>query len=69
MVTPAAPDFRTIPATIPNQIGHLDLPASGGQTFAKLDPATGREVCRVARSTKADIDLAAKRYKLIGEKS
>ena len=58
MVTTAAPDLRTIPATIPNQIGHRDLPASGGQTFAKLDPATGREVCQVARSTKADIDQA-----------
>jgi aldehyde dehydrogenase (NAD+) len=50
--------LKTIPALIPNQIGGGDVGANGGATFAKLDPATGREICQVARSARADIDRA-----------
>ena len=49
-----------IPSTVPNQIGHQDARAADGRTFAKVDPATGRTICQVARSTAADVDLAVK---------
>ncbi len=48
----------TPPAVIPNQINGDDRPACAGRTFAKFDPATGRELCQVARSTSHDIDAA-----------
>ena len=48
----------TIPSVIPNQIGGQDAPAATGATFPKVDPSNGREICQVARSTKADIDRA-----------
>jgi aldehyde dehydrogenase (NAD+) len=54
----AAIDLTTIPTAIPNQIGRLDARASDGRTFPKLDPATGREICQVARSGAADVALA-----------
>ncbi|MBM3779802.1 MAG: aldehyde dehydrogenase family protein [Acidimicrobiia bacterium] len=47
-----------IPSVVPNQIAGHEQPAASGQTFAKLDPANGREVCRVARSAAADVDAA-----------
>jgi aldehyde dehydrogenase (NAD+) len=52
------PHALAVPAVVPNQIGGRDVPAGGGLTFAKLDPATGREICRVARSARADVDDA-----------
>src|SRR5688500_15625397 len=48
-----------VPAVIPNSIGGTDAPAADDRTFAKLDPATGREICRVARSGAADVSRAA----------
>jgi alpha-ketoglutaric semialdehyde dehydrogenase len=51
-------DLTSIPATIPNQVGGKDLRAADARTFAKIDPATGREICQVARSTRADVDAA-----------
>jgi aldehyde dehydrogenase (NAD+) len=51
-------DLRTIPSIVPNQIGHQDANAFDGRTFAKVDPATGRVICQVARSTAADVRLA-----------
>lgn len=51
-------DLTAFPAVVPNQIGHQDGPAASGATFAKHNPATGAELCRVARSAKADIDRA-----------
>jgi acyl-CoA reductase-like NAD-dependent aldehyde dehydrogenase len=48
------------PAVVANQIGGRDVAAASGRTFAKLDPATGKELCQVARSTKADVDAAVK---------
>src|SRR5687767_2772482 len=47
-----------VPAVIPNSIGGTDAPAADDRTFAKLDPATGREICRVARSGAADVSRA-----------
>ena len=52
------PDIRVIPAIVPNQIDGQGVPAADGRTFSKIDPATGREICRVARSGAADVRLA-----------
>jgi aldehyde dehydrogenase (NAD+) len=50
--------FGSIPATILNHIGGRTVPAADGRTFAKRDPATGRTVCQVTRSSAADVRLA-----------
>jgi alpha-ketoglutaric semialdehyde dehydrogenase len=55
-VGPAA--LTTVPAVVWNQVDGRDVGAVGGLTFAKVDPATGRELCRVARSTRADVEAA-----------
>jgi aldehyde dehydrogenase (NAD+) len=47
-----------LPDSIPNQIGGVDRPADDGRTFAKLDPATGRLICRVAQSNADDVERA-----------
>ena len=47
-----------IPRVIPNQLGAQDAPAADGRTFAKMNPATGAELCQVARSSAADIQRA-----------
>src|SRR6476619_3480747 len=51
-------DLTSTPAIIPNQIGSADVRASDGRTFAKVDPATGREICQVARSGAEDVQRA-----------
>src|SRR5919106_1612080 len=51
-------DLKTIPSVIPNHLGGHDAAAGDGRTFAKIDPATGRAICQVARSTAADVKLA-----------
>ena len=51
-------DISTIPAVIPNLVAGADIHASDGRTFAKIDPATGREICQVARSGRADVQAA-----------
>ena len=48
----------TIPSLVPNQIGGEDARARDGGSFAKLDPATGLEICQVARSTRPDVERA-----------
>ena len=48
-------DLTSIPAVVPNQIGAEDARALDGRTFTKVDPATGREICQVARSGPADV--------------
>jgi aldehyde dehydrogenase (NAD+) len=53
-------DLSAIPSVVPNLVAGADAPAADGRTFAKIDPATGREICRVARSAAADIELAVK---------
>jgi aldehyde dehydrogenase (NAD+) len=47
-----------VPKTIPNLIDGKDCPAADAGTFAKIDPATGKEICRVARSRGADVGAA-----------
>jgi aldehyde dehydrogenase (NAD+) len=47
-----------VPSTIRNHIGGRDVEAADGRTFAKIDPATGLEICRVARSGEADVGAA-----------
>jgi len=47
-----------LPATVPNQVAGIDGPAADGRTFAKVDPATGALLCRVAQSNAADVERA-----------
>jgi aldehyde dehydrogenase (NAD+) len=47
-----------IPNILPNWIDGRESKASSGDTFAKFSPATGKEICRVARSRSADVDRA-----------
>ena len=47
-----------LPDLIPNQIGGADRPAHDGRTFAKVDPATGTLLCRVAQSNADDVERA-----------
>jgi acyl-CoA reductase-like NAD-dependent aldehyde dehydrogenase len=54
-------DLSSIPSIIPNQIGGQDALAVEGRTFSKIDPATGGEICKVARSTATDVALAVGR--------
>jgi len=51
-------DLTTLPAVIPNQFGATDMRARDGRTFVKVNPATGRAICEVARSTAADVQAA-----------
>ena len=43
------------PAQIPNWIQGQERPALAGEMFDKLNPATGRLLCRVARSRAGDV--------------
>jgi aldehyde dehydrogenase (NAD+) len=54
----ACPDRSSIPAVIPNCVGGRDALAAEGGTFQKIDPATGRVICEVARSNAADVGHA-----------
>ena len=47
-----------LPDIIPNQIGGVDRPAHDSRTFAKVDPATGKLLCRVAQSSSDDVERA-----------
>ena len=51
-------DLQSVPSVVPNHFGNQDAGASDGRTFAKIDPATGRAICQVARSTAADVQRA-----------
>ena len=51
-------DLTPIPSVIPNHVGGQDVPVLDGRTFQKIDPATGRVVCEVARSSAADVRQA-----------
>ena len=51
-------DLSTVPAVIPNHIGGQDRRALDARTFTKVDPATGRAICEVARSGAADVKAA-----------
>ena len=41
------------------------MPPVDGRTFRKMDPATGRALCEVARSTAADVELAVTKAKAV----
>jgi acyl-CoA reductase-like NAD-dependent aldehyde dehydrogenase len=56
-------DLTSIPAIIPNQVGSGEAYAADGRTFAKVDPATGREICQVVRSGAADVIRAVQTAK------
>src|SRR4051812_40368063 len=55
---PRSIDLSKVPALVPNQIGNDSVPAVDGRSFAKLDPATGKVICQVARSSAADVERA-----------
>ncbi len=48
----------SVPALVPNQLGGGDAAAADGRTFDKVDPATGRVICQVSRSNRADVQHA-----------
>jgi len=54
----SANDLGAVPAVVPNQVGGRDALPADGRTFAKVDPANGRTLCQVARSTAADVRAA-----------
>jgi aldehyde dehydrogenase (NAD+) len=51
-------DRVVIPSRIPNCIAGRDSAPVAGEWFDKLNPATGKRVCEVARSRAADVDHA-----------
>jgi aldehyde dehydrogenase (NAD+) len=51
-------DLSAIPSVVPNHLGGNDARATDGRTFSKIDPATGRVICQVARSGEADVGRA-----------
>jgi len=57
-------DLTSIPSTIPNQLGLDETSPLDGRTFTKMDPATGRALCQVSRSSAADVELAVKKARL-----
>ena len=54
----AAEEFTLNSETIPNWINGAEQPAASGETFEKLNPATGQPTCRVARSAATDLEAA-----------
>ncbi len=56
-------DLAAVPAVVPNQVGSQDARAFDGRTFAKVDPATGAELCQVTRSGRADVQRAVEAAK------
>jgi alpha-ketoglutaric semialdehyde dehydrogenase len=47
-----------IPGVVPNWIAGQERPAEAGETFPKLNPHDGREICRVTRSREGDVRCA-----------
>ena len=47
-----------IPETIPNLINGAETTAVSGATFGNLSPHSGKELCRVARSSEKDVKTA-----------
>ena len=47
-----------LPAILPNWIEGQELKAEAAETFVKLSPVTGKEICRAARSRAADVGRA-----------
>jgi len=51
-------NLNDLPDTIPNWINCEECAAVSGQTFDKLSPDTGKELCKVARSRTDDVQKA-----------
>ncbi len=51
-------DGNSIPRTVFNWIDGKECEATAGETFAKLSPVNGRELCKVARSRTEDVERA-----------
>ena len=51
-------DQEVIPKTIANWIDGQECEARTGDTFGKLSPVSGKEICRVARSRAEDVHKA-----------
>ena len=49
---------HTIPKTVLNWIDGKECQAISGETFGKLSPVSGQEICRVARSKTEDVQKA-----------
>ena len=49
---------KAIPKTVLNWIDGKECEALTGDTFGKLSPVTGKEICRVARSRSEDVQMA-----------
>src|SRR5688572_30138724 len=58
VATTGAVNLVSPPDVIPNHIGGHDARARDARTFAKVHPATAREICQVARSGAADVESA-----------
>jgi acyl-CoA reductase-like NAD-dependent aldehyde dehydrogenase len=57
MVTPRMVETR-LPSRVLNWVGGKEVPAAGGETFMKVDPATGKPLWEVARSRATDVACA-----------
>ena len=51
-------ELTSIPSVISNYLGGHAVPAADHRTFQKMNPATGRVICEVARSSAADVEAA-----------
>jgi aldehyde dehydrogenase (NAD+) len=49
-----------IPAQVPNWVDGREQPAAGSAIFTKVDPATGKPMCEVARSRAVDVEEAVR---------
>lgn len=58
MVEKTASEAGSWPEPVPNWIGGVQRPAASGETLEKFDPATGRLLCRAARSRVEDVGAA-----------
>jgi acyl-CoA reductase-like NAD-dependent aldehyde dehydrogenase len=56
-------DISKIPQVVPNLLNGQDRGAADGRTFTKVDPATGKPLCEVARSSAADVSVAVEAAK------
>ena len=51
-------DDNNIPKTVPNWIAGVESEAVSRETFGKVSPHSGEELCRVARSNDKDVKTA-----------
>ena len=51
-------NIGNLPATVPNWIAGAESEAVSQETFGKLSPHSGLELCQVARSNQEDVQIA-----------